>query len=218
MTSDRGQARRSAVRVAVGLVAVVTMLGVVGVVLHLPRVRGLFGVQGRCPAIGKVASGPDLEAARRAAVAPLAGETTAPGLAVSGLVLGESTRAAVRAWAKQGDLRCEDVDGVALRCGEAKALLPIPTDGFFRFDDDRLVGIDAVGALPSADLAAFDAARSTLVQTFGAPHHEDRGSDWEKSKVGRVGSGWRFRDLAVDLSAFVVGDTRRMRLQVRLLR
>lgn len=217
--SDRRCERRS---VYAWIALAGACVGLASVAVHLPPLRRTLEVQGRCPAIdrkgGDAPRGPALEVARRAALAPLAGDATAPPLSIAGLPIDGATRAAVRAWAEKRGISCADVDGVAIRCGAASAFLGTPADGFFRFDGERLVGIDAVGSLASTDLGPFEAARAALAQTLGAPHEEHPAKDWATSKVARVSSVWRFRDLAVDVSAFVVGDARRVRLQVRSLR
>src|SRR4051794_28286615 len=131
------------VRIAVLVVLGVGLAGI-GLV-HVPAVRRLGLGAEKCPRLGP---GSALEDARKAAMKPLAGATKAPKEAAFGLIVGKDDRAAVKKWADSHGIVCNDVDGVGLRCGRTTSLLGIGSDVFFRFDGDRLVGLDAIGTLP----------------------------------------------------------------------
>jgi hypothetical protein len=186
------------VRIAVLAVAVAGLAGIG--LLHVPAVRRLGLGADKCPRLGP---GSALEDARKAAMKPLAGAIKAPTETAFGLVVGKDDRAAVKKWAESHSIVCDDVDGVALRCGKTTSLLGIGSDVFFRFDRDRLVGLDAIGTVPDSK-PSFLALRESLTKTFGRAHDESE-----------IASRWRFSDLAVDLSTFAVSDGARLRLQVR---
>jgi hypothetical protein len=191
-------------RVRIAVLAIAG-LGLAGIgLLHVPAVRRLGLGAEKCPRLGP---GSALEDARKLAMKPLAGATKAPKEAAFGLVVGKDDRAAVKKWADSHAIVCNDVDSVALRCGRTTSLLGIGSDVFFRFDGDRLVGLDAIGIVPPAEGSSkppFLALRETLTKTFGHAHDESE-----------IASRWRFSDLAVDLSTFSVSDGARLRLQVR---
>ncbi|MGZ3455281.1 MAG: hypothetical protein ACXVEF_37100, partial [Polyangiales bacterium] len=94
----------------------------------------------------------------------------------------------------------------ALRCGRTTSILGIGSDVFFRFDADRLVGLDAIGSVADAK-SPFLAVREALTKTFGRPHDESE-----------ISSKWRFSDLAVDLSTLSLSDGARIRLQLRSIK
>lgn len=181
------------------------------VVVHVPQVRRALGVRDACP----VLHGADLEKARKQALAPLAGSAPSPTHSALGFVVGAESRAAVRKWADAQGVACSDVDGVALRCAGATGILAIPADAFFRFDADRLVGVDALAR--AADLGAYRDARKSLSASFGPPHDDTGSEALAQAPAGRVASRWRFADLAIDVSAFSIGDGLRVRLQLRAL-
>lgn len=186
------------VRIAVLVIAGAGLAGIG--LIHVPAVRRLGLSAEKCPRLGP---GSALEDARKAAVRSLAGATKAPKEAAFGLVVGKDDRKAVKKWADERSIVCNDVDGVALRCGQTASLLGFGSDVFFRFDADRLVGLDAIGTVADSK-PRFLALRETLTKTFGRAHDESE-----------LASKWRFADLAVDLSTFSVSDGARVRLQVR---
>lgn len=97
--------------------------------------------------------------------------------------------------------------------------MPVAGGVFCRFDATRLVGIDLIAPAGTEAEAAklFQRTRSSLTETFGTPHAEDANGDLATAPAGRLSSRWRFRDLAVDVSAFHGADGTRLRMQARAL-
>lgn len=187
-----------------------------GAIFHPQLLRRLGRVDG-CP---HLARGAELEDARRSAVAPLSGESPAPTTSILGFAVGKATKSEILAWAAASSVSCADVDGVALRCRVlASATVPVAGGVFYRFDAARLVGIDLIApAANEAEAASlFQRIRAQTAETFGTPHSEDLAKDLASAPAGRLASRWRFRDLALDVSAFHGLDGARLRLQARAL-
>jgi hypothetical protein len=187
-----------------------------GAVFH-PQLLRRFGSADRCPHLAK---GAELEEARKKAVASLAGEGAAPTTNVLGFAVGKATKPEILAWALANSVTCSDVDGVALRCAVlASATVPVAGGVFYRFDGPRLVGIDLIApAANDAEASSlFQRIRSKTTETFGTPHTDDNAKDLASAPAGRLASSWRFKDLAVDVSAFRGLDGTRLRLQARAL-
>jgi hypothetical protein len=185
--------------------------------MHHPRVRTLlFGKTGAaaCP---HFAAGPDLDEKRRTALAGLAGTTAAPEKRLFGLAIGRDARKDVRAWADGRKLRCDNVDGDAMRCARSTAVLGVESDLYLRFAGETLVAIDAVGSAPADDpMRAYRAVHDDIAANYGPAHDETTVGD--VAKAGRVASVWRFAELAIDVSVFSTGDAPRVRMQLRWLR
>lgn len=158
-------------------------------------------------------SRPALESARRTAASALAGDGPAPTLNFLGFAVGKASRGEIVAWAAQQKFACEDVDGVALRCA---VTTPVAGSAFYRFDGNRLVGIDLIAPATDGDAPKlFQRMREDLTASFGPPHTENVARDLESAPAGRLSSEWRFRDLAVDVSAFHGVSGTRVRMQAR---
>jgi hypothetical protein len=216
-TSSRaGIARRAALAAAM-------LLGVTGL-LHAPFARPLLarinGKAGVCPVL--VGASPQaLEEHRAAAVKPLGEKTAtrAPTRAALAFTLSTTTRADVAAWTAAQHLGCKDeIAGTALRCTDVdpKALddgaVPID-DLFFVFEPSgKLVALDVMHRGASAEDASklLDDAATRLVRVLGAPPTStsgDRTSTYLTSApMVQSGLEYRFRDLAVDVSATNFGD------------
>jgi hypothetical protein len=176
----------------------------------------LFGKTGAaaCP---HFASGPELDDKRTAALAGLAGTTAAPEKRPFGLAIGRDARKDVLAWADGRKLRCDNVDGDAMRCARTTSVLGVESDLYLRFKGETLVAIDAVGSAPAEDpMRAYRAVHDDLVANYGPAHDETAIGD--VTKAGRVASVWRFAELAIDVSVFSAGDSPRVRMQLRWLR
>jgi hypothetical protein len=196
---------------ALGIGAVVTA----GAIFH-PALLRRFGGADRCP---QMANGPALEAARQTAASALAGDAPAPTLDFLGFPVGRATRAQVSSWAASQNIACTDVDGVALRCAvPASSTIPVAGGVFYRFDATRLVGIDLIAPTTDAEAPSlFQRIRNSLTATFGRAHGEDLAETLASAPAGRLSSRWRFKDLAVDVSAFHGLDGVRLRLQARAI-
>ena len=190
-------------------------LAAAGAVFH-PALLRRFGGADRCP---QMATGPALDSARRTAASALAGDTPAPSVNFLGFAVGTTTRAEVTAWASEQKIACSDVDGLALRCAlPQSAVVPVAGGVFYRFDALRLVGIDLIAPTTDAEVATlFQRIRDGLIETFGRPHAEDVATDLSSAPAGRLSSRWRFRQLAVDVSAFHGAEGTRLRMQARAL-
>lgn len=205
----------STVRIVVGVIGIAA---VAAVTMHHPRVRSvLFGKGGAagCPQFGAAA---EVDGRRNNALAALAGLTAAPQKRLFGLAVGRDTRADVSAWADARGVRCDNVDGEAIRCARTTKLLGVvESDIYLRFASDRLVAVDAVGTVPGGDAnAAYRTVEQDVAANYGPAHNQSSVGD--VSKAGRVASAWRFAELAIDVSVFAVGDAPRVRVQLRSLK
>jgi hypothetical protein len=190
-------------------------LATAGAVFH-PALLRRFGGEGRCP---QLTTGPALDSARRTAASALAGDGPAPSIRFLGFSVGKATRGEIAAWAAEHGVPCSDVDGVALRCAiPASDTVPVAGGVFYRFDTGRLVGVDLIAPTSEADAPKlFQRIRDGLAETFGRPNAEDAAADLASAPAGRLSSRWRFRDLAVDVSAFHGAEGTRLRMQARAL-
>lgn len=160
-----------------------------------------------------------LEEHRVAAMKPLAGEARAPTRAALSFTLSATTRGDVTAWTAAHGLACKDqVAGTALRCNDVdpKTLddgtVPID-DLFFVFDPaGKLVALDVMhqGASPDDASRLLDDASARLRRVLGVPPTSttgDRTSTYLTSApLAQTAIEYRFRDLAVDVSATNFGD------------
>ncbi len=204
--------RRTITWIAAGVCAVVAA----GAIFH-PQLLRRLGRSDACPLLAR---GPELEDARKKAVAPLSGEALAPTTSFLGFAVGKATKSDILAWAAASSVTCSEVDGVGLRCSVlASATVPVAGGVFYRFDAARLVGIDLIAPAGTETEAAslFQRIRAKTAETFGTPHSEDVAKDLASAPAGRLASRWRFRDLALDVSAFHGLDGARLRLQARAL-
>ena len=206
----------STVRIAVGVFAVALAAAVA---IHHPAIRSALFRNGGgvgCPQLGSTS---EVDEHRKAALAGLSGSTAAPEKKLFGVAVGRDGRASVRAWAEARELRCDNVPGDddAMRCARTTKLLGVESDIFLRFHKDTLVALDAVATVPGSDAkAAYQSVENDVSSSYGPAHEKTELGELEKA--GRVASVWRFRELAVDVSVFAVGDGPRLRLQVRALR
>lgn len=186
-----------------------------GAVFH-PALLRHFGGEVRCP---QITSGPALDSARRTAASALAGDSPAPSVKFLGFAVGKTTRGEIGALVAERNVPCSDVDGIGLRCAvPASDSVPVAGGVFYRFDAGRLVGVDLIAATTDAEAPKlFQRIRDELAVTFGRPHAEDVAADLASAPAGRLSSRWRFRDLAVDVSAFHGAEGTRLRMQARAL-
>jgi hypothetical protein len=214
-----GRAIRLAKRAAIAACVVVAATGL----LHTRAGRPLLaklggGAAGACPIL--VGMSPQtLEDHRVAAMKPLAGEARAPTRAALAFTLATTTRGEVTAWTTSHGLACkDDVAGTAWRCADVdpKALddgqVPID-DLFFVFDPaGKLVALDVMHKGASADDASrlLDDAFARLRRVLGSPPTAtsgDRTSTYLTSApLAQAAIEYRFRNLAVDVSATNFGD------------
>jgi hypothetical protein len=185
--------------------------------MHHPTIRAALFRNGSgvgCPQFG---AANEVDEHRRVALAALAGSTAAPEKKLFGLAVGRDRRADVRVWADVREMRCDNVDAAAMRCARTTKLLGVESDVFLRFDKDLLVAIDAVASVARDDAThRYHSLEQDVIASYGPAHEQSALGELEKA--GRVASVWRFRELAIDLSVFAVGDGPRLRVQVRALR
>ena len=162
-----------------------------------------------------------LEEHRAAALKPLgqAAVARAPNRAALAFTLSTTTRSEVSAWTTAQHLACKDeIAGTAVRCTDVDpkslddGLIPID-DLFFAFSPDgKLVALDVMHRGASAEEASrlLDDASARLARVLGAPPtstNGDRTSTYLTSApMAQSGLEYRFRDLAVDVSATNFGD------------
>jgi hypothetical protein len=186
--------------------------------MHHPSIRAALSRNGGavgCPHFGPSS---EVDEARRTALAGLSGSTAAPEKKVFGLAVGRDARSEVTTWAEARGVRCDKVAGDdAMRCSQTAKLLGVESDIFLRFDKDKLIALDAVATVPREGAkGAYESVEHDVADAFGPAHEHSALGDLEKA--GRVASVWRFRELAVDVSVFAVGDNPRLRQQIRSLR
>ena len=133
--------------------------------------------------------------------------------------LGASTKSEVMDWAKASGATCsEEMKGAAVRCkGVASEAVRAPAAGlafsdvFFRFDTkDALTAVDAMheGAPPEQAIRYFEAASRTFATDFGPPTPSPMPTAESLGEpYSRAAFEYRFRDLAVDLTATNLGGT-----------
>jgi len=217
--STRPRVLGIAKRAAIAAGALVAITGLLHTRAARPLLAKLGGAgAGACPVL--VGMSPQaLEDHRVAAMKPLAGEARAPTRAALAFTLGATTRADVAAWTASQHLACKDeIAGTAVRCNDVdpKALddgqVPIE-DLFFAFDPGgKLVALDVMHRGASADDASrlLDDATARLRRVLGAGPTStsgDRTSTYLTSApLAQSAIEYRFRDLAVDVSATNFGD------------
>jgi hypothetical protein len=205
---------------AVGLPLVfVALIGVA----HLPFARSLLAVfgGGGCPAAVGRATPAELESSRAASMTPLRGEVRAASRAALQFTLMKTQLPEAEAWATKAGVVCaQELKGTALRCrGVPARVAGTPgtsvavSDLFFRFDvHGTLVAVDAMHEATSARDATtyFDEATGNLALSFGVPTETtpDVGGALAalSEPSGRASVTYRFRDLAVDLTATTFGE------------
>jgi hypothetical protein len=217
--ATRPRARRIATRAAIVAAAIVGAMGLLHTPLGRPLLAKMGGAgAGACPVL--VGMSPQaLEDHRTAAMKPLAGETRAPTRAALAFTLSATTRADVTAWTTAHGLTCKDeVAGTAVRCNDVDPKMlddgQVPIDDlFFVFDPaGKLVALDVMHRGATGDDASrlLDDATARLRRLLGAPPTAtsgDRTSTYLTSApLVQSGIEYRFRDLAVDVSATNFGE------------
>lgn len=206
--------RRIAVAVGLPLLAV----GLIGLA-HLPFARSLLAGAGGCPAAFARATPAELEKTRGEAVMALRTDRIAAGHSALRFTLGQSTKSEVMDWARASGATCsEEMKGAAVRCkGVASQAVRAPASGlafsdvFFRFDThDALMAVDAMHEGAPADQAVryFEEASRKLATDFGPPTPSPMPTAESLAEpYTRAAFEYRFRDLAVDLTATNLGAT-----------
>ena len=183
-----------------------------GVVLGGHAIVARFaGCPIRQPTVG------ELETQRVAAMRSLAkdGADAAPSLAVGTLVLGTTPRVEVVAHLG-ADATCrEELGGASVTCTGARA------ETVARFDPEgRLVGLDRSQERSTAEEAGRDLdARFAARSGLGAPERRwgEATAAYLDRPLRQAGASWRFRDLAVDVTATHLAGGVVVREQHRLL-
>jgi len=209
---------RRRVTIAVGALAAATAL--VALAHAGPFKKGLRAVGG-CP-VGATLTAEEHDAFRVAQTRGLAGEAVAPGRGVGdlGVELGRSTKDDVRRWAAARSAHCEASHAdTSLTC-EGVAGLEGVHDVFFRFDaSNRVVAADIMHAASSPDDGARLLAR--VAQDLRATHGAPSSSQGELTAAALADPGsaatvaYRFRDLAIDVTALHGEDGVVVRRQFR---
>lgn len=177
----------------------VAFTAVVGLA-HTPFGRGLLRLLpgGSCP-VNANASPRELEGARRSAAASLRGDKPAPHRRFFGQEIGKTARAELLR-----DPHCkEELRGAAVRCsGE-------DPERWLRFSETGiLVAIDRMYAPKGkeAAVALAETRASELRADLTAPHATHGVFSDLRAPTERASLEYRYRDLAVDLSAIVLAD------------
>lgn len=193
-------------------------VGLIGLA-HLPFARSLLAAAGGCPAAFARATPAELERTRGEAVKPLRTDRIAAGHGALRFTLGVSTKSEVMDWATAAGATCsEEMKGAAARCkGVGGEAVHAPAAGlafsdvFFRFDTQgTLMAVDAMHEGAPADQAIhyFEAASRKLATDFGPPTPSPMPTAESLGEpYTRAAFEYRFRDLAVDLTATNFGAT-----------
>ncbi|MEO6417920.1 MAG: hypothetical protein ABIP39_00835 [Polyangiaceae bacterium] len=200
---------------AIGVPLVV--VGLIGLA-HLPFARSLLAAAGGCPAAFARATPAELEKSRGEAMQGLRTDRAAAGHGALRFALGSSTKSEILGWADGAGASCsEEMKGAAVRCrGVASDAVHAPAPGllysdvFFRFDTKGiLVAIDAMHDGATADQAIhyFETASRKLEADYGpATPSPMPTAESLAEPFTRAAFEYRFRDLAVDLTATNLGD------------
>ena len=159
----------------------------------------------------------ELETQRVAAMKPLANDAAgaAPSLGVDGAVLGTTTRAELVGRLAAAATCREELGGASVTCTAARS------ETVARFDHDgRLVGLDRSDERSSAEEAGRELrARLASRADLGAPERRwgEATAAFLDAPLRQAGATWRFRDLAVDITATHLAGGVVVREQHRLI-
>ena len=152
-------------RLRAGIVVATAMIGAVGL-LHAPFARPLLMRVGGCPVAGGRMTPRESDAARRLALGVETGSATAPARPALGFALDETSLDDARAWARRGQVDCDEARAGLLRCTQVRAdALGIPASQgtidelLLQFDPrGRLVNVTTIRAGLAPDAVASRAA------------------------------------------------------------